>query len=300
MREGSRGSEALPLTAIGAAVDGSETSSLPTFVVIGAAQAGTETLHAWLNDHRDVCMSPREGLDFFFESGTWDRVVGWYRLRFGTCRWDQARGESSPNYARTHVDPGVPKRMYSVIPEARLVYLVREPMERIKSAYRQGVLDGTEDRSFAEAITQDEDYRETSRYILHIGAYLKHYEKKQLIVITTEQLAADPQATIEQVYERIGVRPAPLSSDQQRRDVTADRRLESEISLRLKANPAYWRALNRSWQLRNLHERVFTRKGRIPSARLPQEVDADLRADLEKDTQALEVFIGRRLTEWGR
>ena len=52
--------------------------------------------------------------------------------------------------------------------------------------------------------------------------------------------------------------------------------------------------------LRNIHERVFTRKGHIPSARLPRDVDEALRADLEKDTQALEVFIGRKLTEWGR
>ena len=50
---------------------GENQSSLPSFVVIGATRAGTETLNAWLNDHPDVCMSPREGLDFFLEDGTW-------------------------------------------------------------------------------------------------------------------------------------------------------------------------------------------------------------------------------------
>ncbi len=72
------------------------------------------------------------------------------------------------------------------------------------------------------------------------------------------------------------------------------------MSLRLKANPAYWRALNRSWRLRNVHERVFSRKARVPSTQLPREVEESLRNDLEKDTQALEVFVGRNLTEWGR
>ena len=94
--------------------------------------------------------------------------------------------------------------------------------------------------------------------------------------------------------------PAELSADKGRRDVTADKRFDSTISRRLKANPAYWRALNRSWQLRTLHERAFTRKGNFASTRLSKEADAELRDDLEKDTEALEVFIGRRLTEWGR
>lgn len=278
----------------------SDTRSLPTFVVIGATQSGTETLHAWLNDHRDVCMSPREGLDFFLEDGTWDRGVGWYALRFGNCRWDQARGESSPRYADTHLDPGVPKRMYSVLPEAKLIYLVREPMERMRALYRQRVADGLESRSFAEAVSGEDGYVDACRYIERIGDYLKEYKKKQLLVITSEQLAADPQGAMATVHQHIAVRNEPLHEDKARREVTADQRNDSTLSRRLKANPAYWRALNRSWQLRTWHERIFTRKSHLAPTPLTKQQDADLRAELEKDTQALEVFIGRRLTEWGR
>jgi hypothetical protein len=119
-------------------------------------------------------------------------------------------------------------------------------------------------------------------------------------VITTEQLAADPGTTMAVVHDHIGVEPLELSADAARRDVTDDRRLESDISLRLKANPAYWRALNRSWRLRSLHERVLTRRAKGPSAYLPGPAEAELQATLEDDTQALEVFMGRRLTEWGR
>jgi hypothetical protein len=280
--------------------DSDTRSSLPTFVVIGATQSGTETLHVWLNDHRDVCMSPREGLDFFLEDGTWDKGVGWYALRFGNCRWDQARGESSPRYADTHLDAGVPKRMYSVLPGVKLIYLVREPLERMRALYRQRAADGLERRSFADAVSGDSDYVGASRYIEHIGAYLKEYEKKQLLVITSEQLAADPQGTIAAVHEHIGVRHEPLSEEKARREVTADQRNDSGVSRRLKASPAYWRALNRSWQLRAWHERLFTRKSHVAATPLSKQADSDLRAELEKDTQALEVFVGRRLTEWGR
>ena len=72
------------------------------------------------------------------------------------------------------------------------------------------------------------------------------------------------------------------------------------MSLRLKANPGYWRALNRSWRLRGVHDRLFTRAVGVPPANLPADVETELRDDLEKDTEALELFLGRKLTEWGR
>ncbi len=275
-------------------------SLLPTFVVIGAVRAGTGMLHRWLGEHPGICMSPREDLEFFLESGNWDRGSGWYSLRFGTCEWHHARGETSARYAETHVDPGVPKRMHSLIPDARLVYLVREPIERMRSMYRFRVTEGTETRPFDEAVAEDPDYIEAGRYIERIGDFLTEYPKKQLLVLTTEHLAADPNAAMAEIHEHIGVEPAPLSEGAIHRDVTDDQRLESTISLRLKATPGYWRALNRSWRLRNLHERVLTRQAKVPSAILPGHVEAELRDSLNKDIEALEVFIGRRLTEWGR
>lgn len=80
-------------------------SSLPTFIVIGAMQAGTTTLHAWLAEHPDEYMSARKELDCFLEEGNWDRAVGWYRLRFGFWGAERARGENSLNHSKTHLDP---------------------------------------------------------------------------------------------------------------------------------------------------------------------------------------------------
>ena len=275
-------------------------SSLPNFVVIGAAGAGTATLHDWLAEHPDICMSARKDLDFFLEKGNWHRGVGWYRLRFAPCTEASARGDSSPHYANTHVDPKVPERMHSVIPGARFIYLVREPIELMRSMYRQKIVDGSEKRSFQDAVIDDPDYRETSRYILHIGAFLKHYPKDRFLVISTEQLATDPGAALAAVHTHLRVPPMAPSADALRDDVVSTQRIESTMSRNLKANPGYWRALNRSWRLRGLHERVFTRSTRVAPTELSSGVEAELYASLEKDTKALEVFVGRRLTEWGR
>jgi Sulfotransferase domain len=273
---------------------------LPTFVVIGAMKAGTTTLHDWLETHPDVCMSAQKELDFFLESGNWDRGVEWYEAQFGACGVERARGEASPNYSKTHLFPSVPKRMHSVIPRVELIYLVREPVERMRSMYRHLVIDGTETRSFADAVMADPDYRETSRYMSHVAAYLGYFAADRLLVLTAEQLETAPLATLKAVHEHIGVVPAVLTKDAVRRNVTVERVVDRAFGGLLKARPAYWRALNRSWRLRNVHERLLTRPALVPPAELPPDIESELRADLEPDTVALEEFLGRRLTEWGR
>lgn len=273
---------------------------LPTFVVIGAMKAGTTTLHAWLATHPDVCMSARKELDFFLEDGNWHRGVDWYRAQFAGCGIERARGESSPNYAKVHLDPDVPSRMHSVIPDARLVYLIREPVARMRSMYRHLAIDGTETRSFAAAVATDSDYRQSSRYIQHIRSYLAQFDRDQLIVLTTEGMQTDPLGALKQVHEHVGVAPAVLTRDTVKQNVTAERTAETALSKRLKDNPAYWGALNRSWRLRSLHERLLTRPADVPPAALPDDLEVQLRSDLEEDTAELERFLGRRLTEWGR
>lgn len=273
---------------------------LPTFVVIGAMKAGTTTLHAWLDAHPAVCMSARKELDFFVGGANWTRGIDWYRGQFAACGSAQARGESSPNYTKTHLDPLVPKRMGTVLPDARLVYVVREPIARMRSMYRHLAMDGTEARSFADAVTADPDYRETSRYMRHVRAYLEHFAADQLLVLTTELLERAPSQALPVVHEHIGVPPAPLAQGAVRRNVTSERRVDTALGRRLEAVPAYWRALNRSWRLRTVHARLLTRPAPVPPATLPADVEAALRADLEPDTVALEDFVGRRLTEWGR
>src|SRR4029079_2322923 len=104
---------------------------LPTFIVIGAMKAGTTSLARYLGEHPDVFVcSPKEP-QFFIESGTWDRGVAWYRELFAGGRDSIARGEASTDYSKLPRHGGVVDRIAEVAPEARIVYLVRDPIERI-------------------------------------------------------------------------------------------------------------------------------------------------------------------------
>lgn len=278
----------------------SAVGTLPSFVVIGAMKAGTTSLHSWLGTHPDVFVSEPKELDFFVQSGAWSKGIDWYRAAFSDTGDATALGESSPNYTKTHDDPQIPERMREVIPDVRLIYIVREPISRMRSMYRHLALDGTEMRNFTDAVTQDPDYLETSRYTRHIDAFLDHYPRGQLLVLTTEQLAVDPNRTMDAAFRHIGVDPSRAVRVDRSRNVTRERRQESSLSGALKSFPPYWAALNRSWRIREIHRRLLTSPVSVPEVSLSSTVEADLRGRLEDSTVALERFLGRRLHEWGR
>ena len=105
---------------------------LPNLIVIGGAKCGTTSLHHYLGLHPDIYMSHPKELEFFIEDSGWRRGVPWYETKFPSDK-EAIRGEATPIYTRYPVYPGVPARMHSVIPDAKLIYIVRDPMERMMS-----------------------------------------------------------------------------------------------------------------------------------------------------------------------
>src|SRR5215471_20286063 len=107
--------------------------TLPTFVVIGAMKAGTVSLRHYLDEHPSVFLG-RGGMfgepNFFIAEHNWPRGRGWYESLFDGAGRAAAIGECSPSYSMTHVYRGVPERMAQVVPEARLVYVVRDTARR--------------------------------------------------------------------------------------------------------------------------------------------------------------------------
>lgn len=278
------------------------TERFPDFIVIGAMKSGTTSLFGYFDDHPDVWVSHPKELDFFLDRGNWDRGIDWYLSHFAGAPSDAVLGEVSPSYSQTHLYPEVPHRMAALVPTARLVYIVREPVQRIRSMYAHLVIDGLESRPIDDAVKMNRDYVETSRYAARIASFEPAFSEGRMQIITTEQLKAKPVDTLDEIASFVGITPwsgldRPLPAQ---RNVTEDRRIEHPMGKRLKSRPSYWRMLNRSWRARRLHATFFERPVTPPSTTLSSAVDEWLRETLEPDTEALEMLLGRRMTEWGR
>ena len=196
---------------------------LPTFVVIGAMKAGTTSLFHYLEAHPQISMPAVKETDFFVEELNWSRGVDWYRRQFRGAGGDvRAIGEASPAYTKYPMYGGVPDRMASVIPDARLIYLVRDPIERIRSHYEHCVLVGTETAPIEEAVLRDPRYLDCSRYALQVSRFLHHFPSEQLLIVRSEDLRERRVETLREIYRFLdvddGVMPATVDREYYRTD----------------------------------------------------------------------------------
>src|SRR5919108_5987197 len=106
---------------------------LPNLIIIGAQKCGTSALHHYLGLHPDIFMSHEKELNFFMQRKNWDKGRAWYESMF-PCN-ATVRGEASPGYTDYPTEPRVAERMHSLIPDAKLIYIVRHPIERMISQY---------------------------------------------------------------------------------------------------------------------------------------------------------------------
>lgn len=178
---------------------------LPNLIVIGAMKCGTTSLHFQLRRHPDIEMPRDKELNFFIEEKNWPKGVDWYASRFrgGT----RIRGESSPHYTSASRFPGVAARMASVIPDARLVFLVRDPIERLISDWIHVVADGREHRPLLETVRDEGRPVDQSRYWRQISEYLVRFSASRIHVVEMTDLRDRREATLRELLTFLDVDP---------------------------------------------------------------------------------------------
>jgi hypothetical protein len=180
---------------------------LPNLVIIGAMKSGTSGLHYYLSLHPQISMSSTKELDFFVLEKNWSKGIDWYESNFISTGETRILGESSPNYTKCHCFSGVAERMHSIVPEARLIYILRDPVERIVSHYLHSYRKRRESRNISAVLTDLENnhYVLCSKYYMQLEQYLDYFPQSNILVITLEDLSEHRQRTLETVYRFLDV-----------------------------------------------------------------------------------------------
>lgn len=283
---------------------------LPTFLLIGAMKAGTTSLYHYLAAHPQVATPRYKAPEFFVDEANWHRGVDWYRKQFPPTGPDvRALGEASNAYAKHPRYRGVPKRIASVLPDVRLIYVVRDPVARIRSHYQTKVAEGSETAPFAEAVFADHIYLDYSRYAMQIEQYLDHFPREQLLVITAEDLRGRRDATMRAVYEFVGVDPAAAPGNLDREFYkTKDRAARSPLPLWVRKELK--RRLPATRRFKELESDVIGAlrqltgrgdQGPLPAERfvITDDVRLRLTAELEDDVRRLRHHVGPDFGGWG-
>jgi hypothetical protein len=283
---------------------------LPTFLLIGAMKAGTTSLYHYLKVHPQVAMPRYKAPEFFVAEANWHRGVEWYRRQFPPVGPEVlAIGEASNAYSKYPRFRGVPKRVASLLPDARLLYVVRDPLSRIRSHYQTRVADGSEAEPFGDAVFTDPIYLDYSRYALQVEQYLEHFPREQLLVVTSEDLRESRDATMRRVYEFIGVDPALMPANMDREFYqTKDRATRSPIPLRLRKGlkrrfPSTRRFKELEPDILGMLRRLTRRREQQSVAAMPFTIHEDVRArliaELEDDVRRLRNYMDPDFDGWG-
>lgn len=177
---------------------------LPNFLIIGAAKSGTTSLYHYLRAHPQIFMPATKELSFFNREGDWN-LLDWYEKQFEGAKGALAVGEASPKYAMHPVYPGVPQRIAKILPRARLIYVVRNPIERMHSHYMERLFNGRREGPIEKALPADPLYIGASRYAAQIELYLEHFSREQLLVITAERLRREGEQTMARIFRFLDV-----------------------------------------------------------------------------------------------
>lgn len=280
--------------------------TLPNFLVIGAQKAGTTSLYRYLRDHPQVFMPKLKEPDFFVAERTWDRGVEWYEALFADANGAPAVGEASTTYTMFPMYAGVPARIAKVLPDVRLIYLLRHPIERMRSDYlhyanppRRAKFRGRERRPVERALLEEPRYLDGSRYAMQIERYLEHFPKERLLVITSEELRSRRNATIRRAFEFMGVDPTFESPT-----------LHHEYNITERAPRALDRVIHRVPGFRTMAaatpDPVKRLAARLTSRRVdPKDstVSAEIRRRLEEllrdDVRRLRTYTAEDFDGWG-
>jgi len=273
--------------------------TLPTFVVIGAMKAGTGSLRHYLDEHPDVFLG-RGGKfgepNFFIAEYNWPRGPGWYESLFDGAGQAAAIGECSPSYTMAPAFRGVAERMAQIVPDARLVYVVRDPIARMQSMYMHQVSAGRERRR-AEAALLDDRYLGPSLYGFQLAAFLDHFDRSQVLVIASEVLRDRPREALSAVFGHLAVDPAAVDLDERHRD---HRSMDKPVPRLHDLNwlPRRQIRLHPRWrpdQRTGLARLLTTRRARADDSAIPRELRDRLAERLSADLRRFEHLLGHQV-----
>jgi hypothetical protein len=280
-------------------------AALPNLIIIGGLKCGTTSIHHYLGLHPEVQMSKPKELNFFVEELSWDLGMDWYRGRFDE-RF-AVRGESSPHYTNLPRYTGVVERIHRHVPDARLIYMVRDPISRILSHWRHATGAGYETRPMDDVLTRDDQsYVTRSMYRMQLQPYLERFEHDQIEIISQEELQADREGTMRRAFRFAGVDEGFTSEqfDREWEKSTAKEGGQYQLMEKLVRLPGL-RSLDRNFDrlpesMRWMVEKVVhdPEAASAPKPELPDSIRDHLLSLFGEDVAGLEEIAGRRFEGW--
>ena len=280
--------------------DSAHSRALPDFAVIGAMRAGTTFLHDLLARQKAICLPEMKETDYFIAEKNLDRGSDWYQARFGAA--ERITGDISPNYSKRDVFDGVAERLHTANPEARLIYIVRDPVARALSHYRHSLIMGQDMPAPEQFLASEKGAHilATSRYAWQLAPWLERFSVDQFLIVDFDELTCQTEQVLHLVCQFIGVDQASAAQLSTAANRTEDisalpdwfRRLrETGVGDRLRAHLP--RAVTQT------AKKFLARGGSAPDMPgFSDEIRAAIADALKEDIATFRTLTGKSFANW--
>ena len=285
-------------------------SCKPNLFIIGASKCGTTMLHDLLAQHPDVFMSSPKELWHFNRTNYREREDA-YLAFFNEGAGFAVRGESTPIYSETLAFPHVPEAIHRFSPQAKIIYMVREPFKRFRSQWAQTLDNGHWARhthydsimptTFQEAVFKHPPFLISSMYWTNIQRFKEYFEDANIKVILFEEFVSDMERTCAEVFKFLGVDPAfCVDRDMARQNKSEGKSIYNPgVSWFRRAVPAGIRASLPVGLRRRVRDRIVSLAGpTFDHSDLSPEQVLEIRRRLEPEVSALYEYRGIADDPW--
>lgn len=191
---------------------------LPELLIIGAQRSGSTSTYSYLVQHPRIRKAWRKEVRYFDSARNYANGEAWYRTHFSLRGPGTLAVEATPEYI---FHPDAPVRMARLVPQARLIALLRDPVERAISHYHHSARLGHESRDIETAMAEQPAARPASLrainsylarglYAEQLEAVLQCFPRDQLLVLASEELFDDATAAMAHILGFVGLSPAPM------------------------------------------------------------------------------------------
>lgn len=275
------------------------------FMIIGAMKSGTTSLSQLLSGHPEVCFCKKKEPHFFSKSPNWRDRIEEYRELYSPVN-NQICGEASTTYTFYPIfNKNTCQAIYDFNPNIKLIYIMRDPIDRIVSHYMHAYTRGYVSDSFEKSVLTRPRYINISRYSTQIKPYIERFGKDQVLLLTFEEFISDRRSFLDKVSTFLNIDASLFNLDsnihenksvgEYRPSVKMERLEQNAIIQKVKyllpaaAQDITFKAFNK------VNRRKLDAKPVVS-----MEIGDAIRRLLRLDILEMEKMLGRELNEWVR
>ncbi len=178
--------------------------AMPDFIIIGAMKCGTSTLQAQLAGQPGIFMTTPKEPNFFSDDDVFARGGSWYSALFDGALAGDLKGEASTHYTKQPTHPQTVERLAAAAPEAKLIYLMRHPIERLVSHFiHEWTMDNVVG-NIDDATDQASAFVAYSQYYRQLAPYIERYGKQRILPVFLERMNIAPDDELRRVANFLG------------------------------------------------------------------------------------------------